>query len=134
MTTFSIIKSRSGQRIFGVLALLAFVFVSVGDVHIRLCLDGQDPAVTSHFENLVGYSDHLDEGQDSNDLEYELSLKLLKIKSLEVAKVFLTTTSLDVSRVDLYFQEIPLPLAEDLLPQEPEYLSLPLRAPPLLIS
>lgn len=126
-------KTGSHQRrnIISVLALLAFILVNAGDVHVRLCLDGQDPAVTSHFENLTGHSEHPEKGVEDNDLEYEVSFQLLKIKTLEITKVYWAISNFEIQKADSISQTSIFSDVKALLPQKPEYLSLPLRAPPL---
>ncbi len=130
--------SKAGRNKFrnalSVLALLAVVLVNTGDVHVRLCFDGQKPAVTSHFELLSGVTDHYEESDDDIDPEYEVSLELLKIKSLVIAKVYLATPTFVLPENAFLVSKSLNSYPGEFLPQEPEYISLPLRAPPVLIG
>ncbi len=63
-------------------ALLLLVLAGVGDIHSHLCMDGQEAAVSVHFENLNGHPDHAgDKAHD--DIDSELIAQVLPGKSLD---------------------------------------------------
>lgn len=124
-------QSSSHRNVLGVLAMMAFVLVNVVDIHSHFCLDGQEPAVSLHFENLQGHPEHQEEDDLHNDYESELSVKTLLAKS----KYF--SDFLPLASISVIFALIPsdtpvlLPGHELILFPNPAVLSPPLRAPPL---
>jgi hypothetical protein len=52
-------------------AMLLTVLMVVGHIHGHLCLDGQEPALSVHFETFNGHPDHEDDGSH-DDVENEL--------------------------------------------------------------
>lgn len=127
-------KRPSYQNIVGFLAVLALVSVNIGDIHSHFCLDGQEPAVSLHFENLNGHPEHIGDEQAHNDYENEFSLKSLKTKTSDLSKLFFSTSELGIPRASSISQKISPMLDEILLPNKPNSVRPPLRAPPLLIS
>ena len=116
------------------MAVLAFVLVNIGDIHSHFCLDGQEPAVSLHFENLGGHPDHDVEDQEHNDFENEVTLKSLKTKTSDLSKLFVSIAEEGISFEITSSEIISHPLEEWLLPQRPASILPPLRAPPILIS
>src|SRR5690606_13890768 len=56
-------------------AMLLTVLVVVGHIHSHLCLDGQEPALSVHFEAFNGHPDHADDhyaDAEHVDVENEL--------------------------------------------------------------
>ena len=133
MTNLPLYKCSSCRNLIGFLAVLAFVSVNVGDIHIRHCLDGLEPAISLHFENLNGHTVHEEDDLKYNDFEYEVSLKSIKIKSSELSKLFLVSSYNGILPSYTFVQKTTSKLEEILLPQEPSSVLPPLRAPPLLI-
>lgn len=128
-------KNRSCcQNIVGILAVFAFLSVNIGDIHSHFCLDGQEPAVTLHFENLNGHPEHAWDEQAHNDYENEISLKSLKTKTSELSKLFISVSEIGMPSAVYSPQKISSTLDERLLPQKPASVLPPLRAPPLLVS
>jgi len=138
-TTFEmnsyILKNCSNcQNILNVLAVFAFFMVNVGDIHSHFCLDGQEPAVSLHFENLNGHPGHIGDEEPHNDFESEIFLKSLKTKSSDISKLFLSVSDADIPSAYVYSIKVSPTLDEALLPQKPASVLPPLRAPPILIS
>lgn len=82
MNNFRFIKTLKESRSALFAGFFAFLLVSAGDVHSHLCLDGQEPPVSVHFENLGGHPEHGDEsGKDlHDDYEFELASAVLQLK------------------------------------------------------
>jgi hypothetical protein len=128
------INSPSFQNILNVLAVFAFLLVNVGDIHSHMCLDGQEPAVSVHFENLNGHPEHVGDEQEHNDIENEIALKSLKSKTSDLSKLFLSASTTGIPSATAYTNKVSSTLDEVLLPQKPANILPPLRAPPELIS
>lgn len=127
-------KCPSCQSIIGVLAVMAFLLVNVGDIHSHFCLDGQEPAVSLHFENLNGHPEHGEDDFEHNDVEFEVSLKSIKIKTSDFSKLLLSATDSGIPFSYNFVLKTTSTLDEILLPQKPDSILPPLRAPPVLIS
>jgi hypothetical protein len=124
-------KSSKINRVACFMAVLILMLMNLGDVHSHSCLDGQEPAVSYHFENLDGHPDHSNEEQIHNDYEYELSIDTLQAKSSGSSDFFLVSLfphSFSVVSTQLYF--IPTPVESFILNEPAAYLP-PLRAPPV---
>lgn len=113
---------------------MAFLLVNVGDIHSHFCFDGQEPAVSLHFENLNGHPDHEEDEQQHNDVEFDVSLKSIKIKTYDLTKLLITATSPVIPSPNTFVLKTTSTLDEILLPQKPASILPPLRAPPILIS
>jgi hypothetical protein len=74
---------HQSARYFLHTALLLLVLAGVGNIHSHLCLDGQEPAVSVHFENLNGHPDHDDDAATHVDVDNELMAQVLPGKSLD---------------------------------------------------
>lgn len=61
-------------------ALLLLVLAGVGNIHSHLCLDGQEAAVSVHFENLNGHPQHAAE-EVHVDVDNELMTQVLPGKA-----------------------------------------------------
>lgn len=122
------------QTTLGILAVLAFFMANMAEVHSHFCLDGQEPALTVHFENLVGHPEHGEKESEHNDLESEVSLQTIKVKSSDLTKAWLAVLDTGVLLTNSLIQKVTFQLDEILFPQKPDRILPPLRAPPILIS
>lgn len=112
--------------------MLLLISVTIGDVHAKICLDGQEPAVSFHFENLNGHTIHEGDEQELNDLEYELSVNALKVKHIDCSPFLLESGSYTHIPI-LSGQQLFVPiLAESFAKDDPALLLPPLRAPPVI--
>jgi hypothetical protein len=108
---------------------------SVGNVYGHLCLDGQEPAVSVHLDNLKGVSelhaDHEGDAQAHNDYEVALqsSALVLKIKPLQDFVQVLPVSIL--VQVIEYKPAFHTPDSSVPVWQAPATLYPPLRAPPV---
>ena len=109
-----------------------FVFITIVDVHSNICLDGQEPAVSFHFESLSGHPKHDEEGTSHNDYDNEISPKPILGKGKGLDQVFLalpTSGLLSLLSLPDYF----IPKTNVLFKKnEASILRPPLRAPPQL--
>lgn len=122
-------QSSQIQNAVGILAVLLLLIGNVSHMHVRYCLDGQDAAVSIHFENGSSHADEISDETESLDVETELKLDTLLAKvfdgtSVAIANSF--TTHLFTNPK----QPIPLPAGPILVPKNPASLLPPLRAPP----
>ncbi len=111
------------------IALVALlVSLSAGGAALHFCLDGIEPPVTVHFENLSGHVDH-DTDSSHNDFERQaLSDNVLpKVFGLDLAKILLTCLFLILPRVNHDQPIVYLSLDK---PTAPAAFLPPLRAPP----
>jgi len=61
-------------------------------VLFRSCLDGQEPAVSLHFENLDGHPDHSGDKQVHNDFDYQITQDVIQAKSSDLHQVAIFNT------------------------------------------
>tara|TARA_R100001163_G_scaffold65519_2_gene63052 strand:- start:1607 stop:2020 length:414 start_codon:yes stop_codon:yes gene_type:complete len=113
-------------------AFVLLLFTSIGDVHGHYCLDGNEPAVSFHYENFEGHPEHQDE-QEHSDYESELNLKPT-LNKLKLLNDFLISTTDNVvviyslSLSDNFIIETDASFGNS----EIFELTPPLRAPPQL--
>jgi len=111
------------------IAMLWLMIAGVGNAHSHICLDGQEPLVSLHFENFNGHPEHAAEEQHE-DMENALMLQPLPGKmfddgdSLPLLAVFFLFCIQPARRPNVVVHEdagvVPVPLT----------LRPPLRAPP----
>lgn len=112
--------------------MMFFVIVTIGDVHSHMCLDGQEPAVSFHFENLSGHPEHGMDEQSHNDYEYELTANTLKAKSLDYG-FYLLSSELSVHSFVFSGQQLFVSTPAELFGKDDAASLLPpLRAPPVI--
>tara|TARA_R110000772_G_scaffold131814_5_gene240375 strand:+ start:391 stop:765 length:375 start_codon:yes stop_codon:yes gene_type:complete len=122
------------RAIFLNTAIFVLLFTIIGDVHVRYCADGKEPAISFHFENIDGHSDYNIDDLEDNDFEKELDLKLVLVKSKIVNHDALVNFN------DLFLYLLPQqsnfsPVIETSFNKnESLLLHPPLRAPPQLFS
>lgn len=112
-------------------AVLWLMVAGVGNVYSHVCLDGQEPLVSLHFENFNGHPDHAEDEQHV-DVENAVMLQPLPGKvfdhghAVPLLAVFFLFCLQPVARPTLAVHDrirvVPAPLT----------LRPPLRAPPRL--
>ncbi|HTR00922.1 MAG TPA: hypothetical protein VMH83_13070, partial [Candidatus Acidoferrum sp.] len=113
------------------LAVLMLVLTGIGHVHGHICLDGKEPPMTVHFENLQGAAHQVDEGPHT-DIENELTQDGLPGKAPDMGQgpgVFLLAFLLLPCLVRQRGQFFDWSDPGD-APHSPTPLLPPLRAPP----
>lgn len=122
------------RAIFLNTAIFVLLFTIIGDVHGHYCADGQEPAVSFHFENIDGHPDHDIEELEHNDFEKELDLKLVLVKTKVVNDDALTNfVNLFLDLPPQLFNFSPV-METSFNKNESSLLHPPLRAPPQLFS
>lgn len=107
------------------------VFQQAGDIHSHFCLDGKEPAVSLHFENLGGHPDHDEEEQVHNDYESELSINALQAKSSGTDFVYLINLFPELFTVLSGQQNFSITVIESFIQKDSSAYLPPLRAPPV---
>lgn len=111
-------------------ALLMLVLSCAGHIHNHVCLDGQEPPATVHFENLGGHPDHPDDGTHA-DVENELIPQVLLTKTLDQdTPLFLTAVALVVVEVRPLQRPLYIATDERIVYHHPSDLLPPSQAPP----
>ena len=59
------------------IALFALLVANLGGAHGHYCFDGQEPAFSVHFDNLVAHVDHVSDEQTHNDTDMESGSQIL---------------------------------------------------------
>lgn len=117
------------RRCVAVCLIGLLLSLSTGGTALHFCLDGLEPPVTVHFENLNGHVDHDPDG-GHNDFERQaFSDNILpKIFDVDLAKFIVTFLILPIPS-----GQVPQPLVDVSLdkPISPAAFLPPLRAPPL---
>jgi hypothetical protein len=110
-------------------AMLLMVAMVVGHIHSHRCLDGQEPALSVHFEAFSGHPDH--DGDDHHDdVENELVPQGLPGKAPDHdAPLFLLSLSLLFTFRPLP-RQLQLQHRDDTYHPPPRQLLPPARAPP----
>ena len=113
------------------LALLAMLVIRLGETHLHLCFDGQEPAAAVHVGDSPSHddADHADATHSDQDVELTTAgiIKKASADSLDVLFVCLAILLLlPASR------RITLPPAyRSFAPAQPAHFLPPLRGPPL---
>jgi len=113
-------------------ALLAMLVIRLGELHLHLCFDGQEPAAAVHVGDLPLHDDgvHADASHSDQDVELSTTPGLIKksgVDTLDLLFVCLAVLLLlPASR-----RITPPPAYRFLLPAQPAYFLPPLRGPPL---
>lgn len=63
------------------IALVFLLFLQAGDLHSHFCLDGQEPAVSLHYENLNGHPEHEQDEYTHDDIENEVNTVMMLVKA-----------------------------------------------------
>lgn len=120
------------NKAVSIAAILVLLLVSTGDIHSHFCFDGQEPAVTLHFENLSGHPEHDEDESPHNDFESELSVNTLQVKFFDFSQVFTVNTA-SGTYVDIPFNQVNgSTIEKDDVQDLNNALRPPLRAPPIL--
>ena len=121
----------SSARFFLHTALFLLVLTGVGNIHSHLCLDGQEPAVSVHFENLLhGHPDHADDEAAHVDVDNELIAQVLPGKSLNQDTPLFLAACLFVLCVRRPAQQHYVVQNDDSFYEAPAWLQPAPRAPP----
>ena len=67
----------SARKSIVAIALFAFLIANLGGAHGHYCFDGQEPAFSVHFDNLVAHVDHVTDEQIHNDTDMESAAQIL---------------------------------------------------------
>lgn len=59
------------------IALFALLIAQLGGAHGHYCFDGQEPAFSVHFDNMLGHEEHDPSEQGHNDTDMDLGSQLL---------------------------------------------------------
>jgi len=110
-------------------ALLLLMLAGIGNIHSHRCLDGQEPAVSVHFENLSGHPDH-DEDPAHVDVENELMAQLLPGKPADQDSPLFLAACLFIFCIRAPQKQQYLVESESSFYQAPDHLQPPPRAPP----
>lgn len=127
------LKTHRRRPFYGTaLALLAVSLLAVlnfAHIHVRFCMDGNEPSVSIHIENAEIHAEGHFEQSDNIDVETELSLDTLLSKLID--------NLADQAPPNLYSLHIPygiqleaIPQATSDLPNTETFFLPPLRAPP----
>jgi hypothetical protein len=109
--------------------LILLVLAGVGNIHSHLCLDGQEPAVSVHFENLSGHPNH-DDDEVHVDVENEMMTQMLPGKPVDHDNPLFLAAVCFLFCVRAPQKQHYIVLRESDFDQAPAYLQPPLRAPP----
>src|SRR5688572_14677818 len=110
-------------------ALILLVLAGVGNIHSHLCLDGQEPPVSVHFENLSGHPEHAAD-EVHVDVENEMMAQALPGKSVDYDNPLFLAAACFVLCIKAPQRQHYIVLRESDFDQAPAYLHPPLRAPP----
>ncbi|MEZ5516922.1 MAG: hypothetical protein R3F41_05575 [Gammaproteobacteria bacterium] len=132
MERFGIVRS-----IPAFLAALLLIFASSSHIHQRFCLDGDEAPISIHFESEDSHSidlvtiDDLAE-VDQADVERELSFDTLLSKIFKTATVAIAVSTFHLPETTGNSKEPFTIIRSEFLPDGPESLLPPSRAPPAL--
>jgi hypothetical protein len=77
-----VVKPLLRYRLYALISLLLWLFVSWSGVHGHFCFDGQEPPISLHFDLLGEHAMHVD-GEASQDVDIEQPLSIL-VKTLKL--------------------------------------------------
>lgn len=117
------------QSAIGILAVLLLLIGNISHMHVRYCMDGQEAAVSIHFENGSSHADEIHDETDTFDVETELTLDTLLSKLFDNVNVAIAG-SLSFRFSTITNKQRSLPAGLVLVPPNPAFLLPPLRAPP----
>lgn len=111
------------------LAVVLLIVTNFSHIHVRYCLDGEETAVSFHFETEDSHHGEELDGQESADIESELSLDTLLSKMFDGSALHVASNFYQLLSVTRTHTLIAA--SNDSAPTEsfPFYLP-PLRAPP----
>lgn len=110
-------------------ALIFLVLAGIGNIHSHLCLDGQEPLVSVHFENLNGHPNH--EKEEAHvDIDSELMAKVLPGKSVDQDNPLFLAAVCFLFCIRVPQERYYVVNRESGFSESPAYLQPPLRAPP----
>lgn len=113
------------------LALLAMLVIRLGEIHLHLCFDGQEPAAAVHVNDSPSHDDgdHADASHSDQDVELSTAgiVKKASADSLDVLFVCLAILLL----LPAPGRVAPRPAYRFFAPARPAHFQPPLRGPPL---
>lgn len=130
-------RNNTAQAIPAFLAVLLLLLANTSHIHLRYCLDGDEAPVSIHFETDDSHpeglllADNLDKS-DLADVESELSLDTLLAKIFKASAESVAVPVFYLPPITKASQRTYLFFGHDLLPDNPETLLPPTRAPPAI--
>jgi len=122
-------QSSQIQSAVGILAVLLLLIGNISHMHVRYCFDGQEAAVSIHFENGSSHADDIRDETETLDVETELKLDTLLSKLFDGGNVAVAG-SFSSRFSAITKQQGSLPAGPVFVPKNPASLLPPLRAPP----
>ena len=119
----------SGKKSIVAIALFALLIANLGGAHGHYCFDGQEPAFSVHFDNLVAHVDHVTDKQAHNDTDMESGSQIL-IKFFEADFSILLPLLLALFLWPLFSERRYAVSCSPVHKRKPSKLLPPLRAPP----
>ena len=125
------------QSLSAFLAVLLLVFANSSHIHLRYCLDGAEAPISIHFESEethtpeVATIDGLGE-EELADVESELSLDSLLAKFSKTPTDSLAIFTFNLPAISEASQTPFQLVGREVLPDKPETLLPPARAPPAI--
>jgi len=112
--------------------MVLLLVANISHIHVKYCLDGQEPSISLRFETSDAHELALEDGESSNDIESELSIDAPQAKFFDSsADLFINTFFYLLSIPQSYHQVVALP-TDSFIPQEPASFLPPPRAPPAI--
>lgn len=120
------------QHAIAMFAVVLLLFANISHLHVRYCLDGDGPLVSIHTEAPSTHSDHSEHGDDSSDVEEELSLDTVIAKVLDDSQYIAALHSTFFATIVIPNVEFGYTSFATLHTQTTPYRNPPLRAPPAI--
>lgn len=125
------------QSLPAFLAVLVLVLANSSHIHLRYCLDGAEAPVSIHFESEETHSSDIagidNSGEeDLTDIESELSLDSLLAKFSKTPTDSLAIFTFNMPAISEASKTPFLLIGREILPDKPETLLPPTRAPPAI--
>lgn len=130
-------RKNTAQTIPAFLAVFLLLLANTSHIHLRYCLDGGEAPVSIHFETEDSHpkslvlADELAES-DQADVESELSLETLLAKIFKVSAGFVPVPVYYLPPIFGPSHKAFLPLEHEALPDKPQTILPPNRAPPAI--
>ncbi len=129
--------TQSGRLLRSAVSFVAVAFLlfsSIAHIHVRYCLDGNEPVVSIHFENENTHVENAHLEQESSDVENEFSLDTV------LSKLELNSISFAILN-SFYYLSIPSDTGKLAKPELsptfhtgiPATLLPPSQAPPVIV-
>ena len=130
-------RFKTVQTLPAFLAALLLVLASSSHIHLRYCLDGDESPVSIHFETKNSHPGDLASADNvaevgQADIESELSLDSLLAKTSKTPIDSIAISTFDTLAISQKSQSAFLLVGRETLPDRPEKLLPPSRAPPAI--